>query len=302
MLQWLLGAPAYAHEGGAPGHHVPQWWEWTLEPDILFASAVIIGLYVWWCYRLKAQPNYRQHPFPRTQFAWFVAGLLAMYAAIASPIDPIGEDFLFTVHMLQHNIFVYLVPLGLLWGLPAWMLEPIFEHPTWQSILRVMFKPVVTFALFNILYTIWHVPILYELALQNRTVHNLEHLTFIVTALLMWWPLLSPLPTWRLNYPLQMLYIFGLGVGQLPVFLFVGFSPRVLYPTYEFAPRITSMSAIADQQVGAVLMQSLSAVVLTTALATTFYKWNKSDQAADELAAATSERLQGVELIETKAI
>ncbi|MDH3604682.1 MAG: cytochrome c oxidase assembly protein, partial [Candidatus Tectomicrobia bacterium] len=84
-----------------------------------------------------------------------------------------------------------------------------------------------------------HIPGLYEWALRDRLMHNLEHVTFLLTALLMWWPVLSPMPILpRLAWGSQMVYLFALSISQIPVFAYITFTREVLYPTYEIAARI----------------------------------------------------------------
>ena len=128
------------------------------------------------------------------------------------------------------------------------------------------------------MFAVWHVPYLYDWALRDRMVHNLEHLTFILGALLMWMPIRSPIATLRLSHGFQLLYIGALTIAQAPVFAFVTFSRHVLYQTYELAPRLTILTARGDQQLGGVLMKITGMVVFTIAFINIFRAWYYDSQ------------------------
>ena len=133
--------------------------------------------------------------------------------------------------------------------------------------------------LFNLNFAVWHIPSLYEWGLRDRSVHILEHGLFIGTAVLMWWPLLSRLPEHpRLQPGLQVLYVLGLALGQIPVFAYLTFAAEVLYPTYETAACLVSLSPLEDQQLGGIIMKAVSMVVLLAMLALAFWRWYQTEQ------------------------
>jgi putative membrane protein len=112
-------------------------------------------------------------------------------------------------------------------------------------------------------------------------VHNIAHLSFLGTALLLWWPIVSPLAQFpRLSPGSQVLYLFASSIGQLPVFAYVTFSSTVLYPTYEMAPRLVPLTPLQDQQLGGILMHVTSMLVLCVALAMVFKQWSHTEPAS----------------------
>jgi len=119
------------------------------------------------------------------------------------------------------------------------------------------------------------VPDLYDLALRDKVVHVVEHITFFLAALLYWWPLLSPsrvLP--RRSYGVQMLYLLGVVIAMTPAFAFITFSQDILYPTYEFAPRlIPNFTAADDQLLAGSMMKLVGVLVSMIAFGTVFYRW-----------------------------
>lgn len=251
---------------------------WHSEPLLLLT---IIG--TGWLYALCVGPFREKiapgQPFPRLQATLFTSGLIIGYIAVGSPIDQIGEDFLFSVHMVQHMLLIYVMPPLFLLGTPTWLADAILAWKPLRKVWRVLTHPVFAALFFNICYTLWHIPDLYELALRDKWIHILEHWTMFVPAIWFWWPLLSPssrLPP--IAYGARMLYIFILMVLQLPVFAFLTLSEEVLYPTYEYAARITSLDPLQDQILGGLIMKLNNMVVSLTMLAICFYLWYQKDQ------------------------
>jgi putative membrane protein len=131
-----------------------------------------------------------------------------------------------------------------------------------------------------VIYSVWHLPSLYDWALQDRLVHIVEHLMFFGAALLYWWPLLSPSREFPpASYPGQMLYVVVVAIGMTPVFAFITFSGGILYPTYEYAPRIiASLSPADDQILAGALMKIVGMAVAMTAFGVSFYRWYQASQ------------------------
>jgi putative membrane protein len=252
-------------------HHVHL--HWHTEPGLLLGLLLVLGLYgigvgPW---RARLAPT---TAFPSRQARRFGLGLVVLYVAIASPLDDLGERFLFSAHMVQHILLVYAVPMLLLTGTPSWCIRPLVRLPGVAAILRCLTQPLVAVAAFNLVFAAWHIPGLYEWALRDRLMHNLEHVTFLLTAVLMWWPILSPaLPVPRLSPGAQVLYLLAVSVTQVPVFAYVTFANEVLYPTYALAPRLLPLTPMEDQQLGGIIMHVVSMGVLFTTLAVVFWRW-----------------------------
>ncbi|HXE72421.1 MAG TPA: cytochrome c oxidase assembly protein [Candidatus Nitrosotenuis sp.] len=252
--------------------HIPEL-VWKFEPGLIDAMAVILAFYA-----LVAGPLRRwwapQEAFPARQAFYFGLGMLVLYVAVQSPLDELGEKYSFTAHMFQHNLLMYTVPCLLLWGVPAWMLRPLLSMEWSSGLWRVLTRPVVAGVLFTAVFSLWHVPALYDTALRDRLVHNLEHLMFLGSALLAWWPVYSPMPEFpRLSHAGQMVYAFLLALAQTPVFALLTFSREPWYPTYETAVRIWGLTPLEDQQVGGILMKVLGMAVFGWVMARAFWRW-----------------------------
>jgi len=213
-------------------------------------------------------------PYPRRQAWYFYTGLACFYLAVGSPLDQIGERFLFSAHMVQHQLIVYPAAILFLRGLPDWLVRPVTGRPTLQPLLRLLAHPLICGVVYVVVVSAWHAPLLYDWALQDKVVHILEHFTFFGAALFLWWPICSPareLPP--ISYAGQMFYLVAITIGMTPVFAYITFSSDVLYPTYEFAPRITALSPIQDQVLAGSIMKLVGMAVSLGAFGVAFYRW-----------------------------
>ena len=254
-----------------------DWRHWHNEP-YLVGGLILLG----WLYALGTGP-FRGRlgaagPYPARAAVKFYAALLIFYLAVGSPLDQVGERFLLSAHMVQHQLLMYPAAVLFLLGLPAWLVRPVTAAPALRGLLRLATRPLVAGGLLVVVYSAWHLPVLYDWALQDKLVHVTQHLMFFGAALLYWWPLCSPSTEFPpISYPGQMLYLVLVAIGMTPVFAFITFSRSVLYPTYEYAPRIIAGFSPADDQVLAgALMKLVGMAVALTAFGISFYRWYRA--------------------------
>ncbi|MDP0500730.1 MAG: cytochrome c oxidase assembly protein [Verrucomicrobiota bacterium JB022] len=257
-----------------------RWTHWHNEPLLIGGILLVV-----WLYAVLVGPLRRwidpEVKFPKREAWWFGAAILSFYLAVGSPLDAAGENFLFSAHMLQHNILMYLTPLFTIWALPEWLVDGILDRSrTLRVLARFFVHPVVAGFLFTAVFNGWHAPALYELALRHKDVHTLEHLTMFVTSVLMCWPIIGRsvlLP--RLHPGLQMLYLFLLMVVQIPLFAILTFAPDVFYTTYEYAPRLfAALDPLEDQRLGGLIMKVANMVFSLSFIAYAFILWQRESE------------------------
>ena len=145
------------------------------------------------------------------QRASFIAGAVVLFVALGPPLDDWSDHYLLLAHMVQHLLLIMLAAPLLLYGTPAWLLEPLTRNRVTNTIGYWLTRPMIAYALANTVFVLWHLPMFYETALRSQPVHVFEHMTMLATALLAWWPTLGPLPQWpRLALPLHSLYYFAM--------------------------------------------------------------------------------------------
>jgi len=256
-----------------------EWTHWHTEP-------LLIGgiLAVAWIYALAIGP-YRKpkHYFPQKQAIYFAAGVISFYLAVGSPLDALGENFLFSAHMVQHNILMYVTPLLLLIGLPSWLVDGVFLRLGWlKHPIKLLVHPIIAGLSFTLVFSLWHIPYLYEWALHDKAVHIIEHLTMLFVSMQMWWCIVGPSQHIQpLRYGGQIIFVFLLMVGQTPLFAFLTFSTDVFYPTYAYAPRVIDLSPLQDQVLGGVVMKLANMFVSLAIMSVAFYKWAQESDRQD---------------------
>ncbi|HEV8264534.1 MAG TPA: cytochrome c oxidase assembly protein [Gemmatimonadales bacterium] len=247
----------------------PPWNRWDLHPTVLIGLVLLGGLYA----RLGGLKA------PRRHVASFAGALLVLFAALNGPLHNLSDSYLFSAHMAQHLVLTLLFPPLLLYGTPAWAVRPLLR-PRWVMVLsRAVTRPLAAAALFTAPIVLWHVPVFYEAALRDHNLHIVQHLVFLATAVVMWWPVLSPVPELpRLPYPAQMLYLFLLGIPMSVTGALITLSDEVLYPFYAEAPRVWSLTALADQQIGGLLMWVPGGLVLWLAMTVVWFRWARREE------------------------
>lgn len=242
--------------------------------DGILALALIYGLAVGPGRKYLAPDQ----PFDKKRAGFFALGVMILIMAVATPIDHIGETYLFSVHMLQHVILMFCLPPFLILGTPPWLADFLFRTEGLGRVLKWFVRPVPAAFMFNACLIFWHFPAFYELALRDPLIHLLEHATFVMVSIAMYWVLMGQDGTVKpLHNGLKLLYVLGVSIGQIPLFGVLTFASEVLYPTYAKAPRIYDLSPLADQVLGGVIMKLVAAVFMFTGLVVYFYRWYLSE-------------------------
>jgi putative membrane protein len=250
----------------------------SIHPEVVLAAAAAAALYA---------RALRWVPARRFQAACFVGALVAMLLALNGPLHDLSDWYLFSAHMVQHLVLTLVVPPLLLTGLPAEMadalLRPLLARRVTAAGLRALTRPLPAFALYGVGLIGWHFPAPFNAALAIHGWHVVEHLVLIGTAILGWWPVLSPsraLPP--LPYAAQLLYLFVFGMPMTVVAAMISSADQLLFPFYEAAPRITDLTALADQRLGGLIMWVPSGLIPLAAFTVVYFRWVAAE--ADETA------------------
>lgn len=239
-------------------------WEW--RPEVLVVLVPLATIYLVGWVRL------RRRGATKVAMGWrlaaYATGLLALAASLMSPIDILGGQ-LFFMHMIQHKLTIMVAapliwlgnpfPIGV-WGLPRpgrMALTNVFaDRARLRLMLAAATQPFVAWLLFIFVYIGWHDPGAYNLALTHRRVHDLQHISFFLTAMLFWWHVVGSAP--RLHKTVSPWVAIFMLLAAIPFNAIAGFaianSDTVLYTYYQSIPRIWGFSVMQDQAVGGVIM------------------------------------------------
>jgi putative membrane protein len=229
------------------------------------------------------------------QWVAFVAGCAVLFLALTGPVHDLSDSYLFTAHMVQHLILVLLVPPLLLIGTPAWLVRAMLR-PRWlKQIARTLGGAPIAFVVFSFTLAIWHLPQLYNATLLRVETHVLEHLLFIIAAMIGWWPVLAPARELRSQVAVQLIYLLLLPFPMKAIGIFITLSDSVLYPAYAIAPRIFGIDPLLDQQIGGIIMWVPAGLVFWITLGAHFFRWyaesEKQEDYEREAVSLTRERV-----------
>lgn len=251
---------------------LPAWDAWHFAPSTVIGAAALAGAYLW-----AIGPGRERlggEPVPRWKVGAFLAGCLALVLTLNGPIHELSDHYLLSAHMVQHLLLTMVVPLLWLLGTPGWLVDAVLDRvPGLERIGRVATGAVVAYLVYNAWLVAWHMPTIYDLALFHHPLHVAQHLGFLATGVLMWWPVASPterLPA--LSYGPAMLYLFLLTIPMKAIGAFVTLADHVLYDFYASAPRVLGLSAATDQTIGGLVMWIPGGLIYWTAIAIIFLR------------------------------
>lgn len=277
MPLWLLHDPPVLDERLRPaGPFEPSW---SLHPSVLIGTALLAALYVW-----GIGPARRRWSLGPPAGAWrilaFVLSTVVLLVSLNGPIHDLSDYYLFWVHMVQHLLLTLVWPPLLLLSLPDWLLRPVLVRPAVLPLWRFFTRPLVAGLIFTATIAFWHTIRFYDLMMRVHEVHILTHLMFMAAAILLWWPVMSPLkeaPPLPMGF--RMLYIFLASLPMQLVAALITFADTVLYPWYADAPRTFGLDVENDQLLGALLMWIPGNLYMFGAIGIIFFLWARQEKA-----------------------
>jgi len=246
-----------------------SWTSFTVHPSTVIGILGLIAIYEWGA-RLSRPRSSRR--------LCYYGGLVVMFFSLNGWLHDLGDSYLFSAHMVQHLLLAFAVAPLMILGTPGGMLRPLLSVRGVGPLARWATAPVRCFAIFTVVIGAWHLPPAYNYALAHHPVHIVQHLMFLAASVLMWWPVLSPLPELpRLSYPGQMLYLFLLSIPMAIVSVYIVYADGVLYPLYARAPRVWGITPMADQMTGALIMWIPGGLFFYGIISIVFFKWQQRD-------------------------
>lgn len=271
----VLAHPFSPHEG--------SWW--ILEPGISAGLILLTTLYFFAIGPMRRHYGWADR-VDRGQVVMFLLAMIILFTSLQGPLHELSDYYSFSAHMLQHLLVTLIVPPLFISGLPTWLVDWLLQLPVVGPVMRLLTHPFAAFGLFNIVFSLWHVPAFYQAALGRPAIHSLEHILFIGTAMLTWWPIFSTATVRpRLSEPWQMLYLFAQSLIPTVLGAMITFADFALYPFYAAAPRILGLSPIDDQQIAGLLMWMGGTFIVLAVLTARFFTWMERD--SDESLAAS---------------
>lgn len=261
-------------------------WDYEFHPEVWLLLAAIIGLGVYSVRSIGPLVVPVGEPVATVaQKRFFVAAVALLWLAADWPMHDIAEEHLYFVHMLQHLLISFMVPPLFLLAMPAWLARLIVaDQGAPQRALRWFAKPLVAGVIFNALQVLTHWGAVVDLSVENGVFHYAIHLAVFVSALLMWFPVLGPLPEMQMSEPGKMLYLFLMSIIPTVPAGWLTFAEGIVYKSYDTGDPLWGISPRNDQQAAGAVMKVLGGFFLWTLIAIRFFRFTAAQRRDDEAA------------------
>jgi cytochrome c oxidase assembly factor CtaG len=282
-----IAGPAAAH-GPAPAEPptvASLLFGWTFPP---LPTLAIIAALVWWRWAIgRVNAAHPANPVPRRRSVYFCLGMAALAFALLSGIERY-DTTLFSVHMIQHLLLTMVAPPLLALSAPITLVLRLSSADTrrrWilpvlhSRLVRVLAFPVVAWVIFAAVMWASHFTPLFDAALEDPLIHDLEHLLYLGAGLLFWWPAVAVDPApWRMTHPVRAMYVFL----QMPQNTFLAVvllgATSVLYPHYATLERAWPPTPLADQQAAAGIMWLVGDTIFLVAILAILWSWMRAER------------------------
>jgi putative membrane protein len=249
---------------------------WHVHPDVWLLFGSIIAAYLIAGRRHERATGEAAEPRKRRLF---LLGMGVLWLGADWPIHDLAERYLYSMHMTQHLLFTLVAAPILIAGMPVWLLRELLAPAPIRRIFRFMTRPLVALIFFNAVLLFSHWPDVVAASVGSELVHLGLHVLIVTSALVMWWPVMSPLPELpSLPPPGQMLYLFLQSLAPTIPASFLTFGHRPLYPVYATFPRIWGIDALTDQLIAGLIMKLAGGLLLWGVIAVIFFRWYNQEQ------------------------
>jgi cytochrome c oxidase assembly factor CtaG len=233
-------------------------YSWALHWDVLVTIAALVAAYYW---------GQRRWPSDARRRAAFDVAVVLLLAVYVTPLHTIALHYLLSIHFLQNVVTAEWAP-----GLVAFAVAPALGG----RIARYV-HPLLALPLWLATYFVWHVPVIYDAALNRpHSLLHFEHLSYFVAGLLMWWPVVHG----AYSDGVKAAYLFAAFVLASPLGLLLALLPRPVYDFYKNAPQLWGLSDLTDQQIAGVTMAVEQAIVFFAVFAYFFARFLRTEQIA----------------------
>jgi putative membrane protein len=227
------------------------------HPEVWLLVAFLTGAYVYMVRVIGPHAvGVGRSPVSRRQWCYFGAAMLMLWAASDWPVHDLGEQYLYSAHMLQHMMLSYFLPPLALLATPAWLLRALIGSGRLYGAVRWLCRPIAAGVIFNLAVMVTHVPGIVNASIGNGPLHYGLHLLVVTTSLLMWMPVVGPLEEFHLGPAGKSIYLFLQSVVPTVPAGWLVFAEGVVYKPYGEQPvRVWGISPTDDQQLAGAIMK-----------------------------------------------
>jgi putative membrane protein len=210
--------------------------------------------------------------------ARFLGGVAVLLLGATWPIHDLAEGYLYSVHMVQHMLITFVAAPLLVTGMPAWMWRALLQPAPVRAAWALLTRPLVALIVANGVLLFTHWPEVVALSVGSELAHFCLHALLLGSAIVMWWPVVSPLPELPpISRPAQLLYLFFQSLAPTIPASFLTFGTQPLYPVYATFPRIWGLDPLTDQLIAGLVMKLVGGAILWVVIATIFFRWGREE-------------------------
>jgi putative membrane protein len=247
-------------------------WRFQAHPELWLLVAFLVGAYVYSIRVIGPQAVVSGPVVTRKNVTAFVAAMTILWIASDWPMHDLAEEYLYSMHMLQHMALSYFVPPLALLALPEWMFRALVGEGRAYRVIRWFSKPVIAGVLFNVVVMVTHIPALVNRSASSSPVHYSLHVLVVTTALLMWIPICGPAAELRVGYGGKMIYLFLMSVVPTVPAGWLTFAEGTVYKHYDTPVRVWGLSVATDQQLAGAIMKIGGSIFLWSIVIFMFFK------------------------------
>ncbi len=259
-----------------------RYMRFSVYPDVFTVCAALAVGY--WYVTRRIGPA-RGGVTTRRQAVWWYASVATVFVFAEWPIHTLAEHYSFAIHMLEHEVFIFVAAPMMLLGIPEWLMRwAVVERP-WYPVVRLFSRPFVAGCTYTVVLLVGHWPAVVDETTHNEPFHFAMHLVLFLSALALFMPIVNRMPEFAvLGRPATLLYLFITSIpATLPTIMLI-FSTHVLYPAYAGGPEYLGWGFKADQEMAGAIMGAGVTLEIWILAAYHFFAWWAEEQRADAAA------------------
>lgn len=252
-----------------------DFWRWQPHPEVWVLLVGLAGLYVFALQSLGPRLVGPGQPVATAaQKRWFGLGIVLLWIASDWPMHDIAEEYLYSVHMMQHMVLTFLVPPVMLLATPEWLARIVIGDGRLGRAFLKIARPIPAAIIFNVVQLTTHWSGIVNASVENGPLHYGLHTLVVVTALAVWMPVVSPLPEHRVSAPAQCIHLFLTSIVPTIPAAWLALAEGVLYEAYDKPARLFDISVTSDQQAAGLIMKLGGGVFLWLIIVIIFFRWS----------------------------
>lgn len=231
-------------------------WAFVAHPEVWLLVGFLVGSYVYLVRVIGPKAvGPGQTVVSRRQVTYFSSGMLLLWIGADWPVHDVGEEYLYSLHMFQHMVFTLFAPPLLVMSMPTWMARTLLGEGFTHRAVRWLARPVIAGVAFNLMAMVTHIPLVVNASTENAPLHYGLHFFLFTASMLMWTPVVGPIPEWQMRPHTKAIYLFLMSVVPTVPAGWLTFAEGVVYDTYATPVRVWGLTVTEDQQIAGAIMK-----------------------------------------------